>query len=299
LSYAERIIGIALIASAFGGAVAAWRGDLEWLLSNDAGANFLTTQKPPPAARVGAPDAGAPADSAKRGRPAAAGDQAPRVAAPASPHPTFDVIRIDPDGTSVFAGRGPPLAQLHILANGVPMTTVRSNADGQWATTLEHRFAAGDYEFALAYRTGEGDPIPVGQRVAMHLIGGKTPPLAAAAARPQPRPSPIMFIYNEANFTDQGRAQAAALANYFKEQNIAAATLSGHADERGSDPYNLHLSQERLDAVVRFLRAEGFAGRLVLVPMGKREPFAGTDRRRLSPEETFALDRRVELRAAQ
>ena len=77
------------------------------------------------------------------------------------------------------------------------------------------------------------------------------------------------------------------------------ATLTGHADERGSDPYNLRLSQERLDAVVRYLREAGFTGKLVLIPMGKREPFAGAERGHLSEVEAFALDRRVELKRVQ
>jgi outer membrane protein OmpA-like peptidoglycan-associated protein len=115
----------------------------------------------------------------------------------------------------------------------------------------------------------------------------------------EPPPAPITFIYNEANFTEQGRTRAAAMAAFFKQQHVAAATLSGHADERGSDLFNLRLSQERLDAVAHFLREAGYSGKLVLVPMGKRQPFAVVDRQRLANEEVFALDRRVELRGTQ
>jgi outer membrane protein OmpA-like peptidoglycan-associated protein len=124
-------------------------------------------------------------------------------------------------------------------------------------------------------------------------------PRETAALRFESRPSPITFIYNEASFTEQGRTRAAAMAAFFKQQRIATATLSGHADERGSDLFNLRLSQERLDTVARYLRDAGYSGKLVLVPMGKRQPFAVANRQRLSPEEVFALDRRVELMGTQ
>jgi outer membrane protein OmpA-like peptidoglycan-associated protein len=216
----------------------------------------------------------------------------------------FDVIRIDPEGTSVFAGRGPAGRQLIILANGVAIATVTANTAGQWAIALEHHFDPGDYEFALT-ETGKANPLPVGQRVAMHLsvhLSGRVPtaaPREPAALRLESQPSPVTFIYNEANFTQQGRTRAAAMAAYFKQQRVATATLSGHADERGSDRFNLRLSQERLDAVAQFLREAGYSGKLVLVPMGKRQPFAVANRPLLSREEVFALDRRVELRGTQ
>ena len=215
---------------------------------------------------------------------------------------TFDVIRIDPEGTSVFAGRGPAGSLLTILANGVAVATVRPNTEGQWAVAVEHRFDPGEYEFALAPKTGEGRSSPSPQRVSLHLAGTKKPPVAVVEREAAPQaslPSPITFIYDEANFTDAGRAQAAVFAAFLKERHVATATLTGHADERGSELYNIRLSQERLDAVVRYLREAGFSGKLVLIPMGKREPFAGAERRHLPEVEAFALDRRVELKRVQ
>jgi outer membrane protein OmpA-like peptidoglycan-associated protein len=130
----------------------------------------------------------------------------------------------------------------------------------------------------------------------------------ARSARPAPPhdnpsahaiPGPITFIYNEATFTDKGRMAAAALAQYLTMRQSVFATLSGHADERGSDQYNMALSQERLAAVADYLRAQGFAGRLQLIPKGKTEPYTGVDRHALPREDAFQLDRRVELRLAR
>ena len=114
-------------------------------------------------------------------------------------------------------------------------------------------------------------------------------------ARRPPVPAPIMFPYDEADIATVASKQAAALSAFLRQRQPDAVTLSGHADSRGSDEYNMQLSQQRLESVARYLRASGYAGKLVLVPKGKREPYVGTDRDKLSQEDAFQLDRRVEL----
>jgi peptidoglycan-associated lipoprotein len=65
--------------------------------------------------------------------------------------------------------------------------------------------------------------------------------------------------------------------------------LVGHTDPRGTEEYNLALSDQRAQAVRRYLENLGVpSGRLVVVPKGELEA-QGTD------EQTWAEDRRVEL----
>ena len=72
------------------------------------------------------------------------------------------------------------------------------------------------------------------------------------------------------------------LADYLKSRQQQTVTPSGHADERGTERYNLELSQHRLDAVARYLREKGIAAKFVLVPKVRSEPFTGADRRLLA-----------------
>jgi outer membrane protein OmpA-like peptidoglycan-associated protein len=293
----ERIIVIPLVIVAIGLTIAAIRVDIASLLSLEA--TPMATE-PERGAEPREPRGVASKQTERFPKPVVLAPTPDRAVD--ALQATFDVIRIDPEGTSVFAGRGPAGVLLSILANRVAIATVTANAEGQWAIALEHRFDPGEYEFALAAKAGEGEPPPMGQRVSLQVVGTTKPSPAVvekASVQLTSLPSPITFIYDEANFTDQGRAQAAMLAAFLQEKRIATATLSGHADERGSDLYNFRLSQQRLDAVVRYLREAGFSGKLVLIPMGKREPYAGADRQHLSGEEAFAFDRRVELRRAQ
>lgn len=67
----------------------------------------------------------------------------------------------------------------------------------------------------------------------------------------------------------------------------------GHADPQGVEPYNDHLSQQRVESVLRFLERLGIdTGRLEARPYGERYPAA--DGRTLIDR---ARNRRVELRA--
>jgi outer membrane protein OmpA-like peptidoglycan-associated protein len=68
--------------------------------------------------------------------------------------------------------------------------------------------------------------------------------------------------------------------------------LTGHTDERGSDEYNLELSQQRVQSVADYLISKGIAaGRLTLFGEGKQRPLS------LGKEEAaHALNRRVEIK---
>ena len=76
--------------------------------------------------------------------------------------------------------------------------------------------------------------------------------------------------------------------------DIALVEVQGHTDERGSDAYNLRLSQDRAAAVVEYLteRAKSAVDPSRLTPQGygEREP-----KDRAHNEEAWAKNRRVEF----
>ena len=69
--------------------------------------------------------------------------------------PKFDVVRIDPDGVSVFAGRAAAESTVTVLANAMPIASPRADENGEWAVVLEHKFAAGDYQLSLGSEPGK------------------------------------------------------------------------------------------------------------------------------------------------
>ncbi|MGE0769180.1 MAG: OmpA family protein [Hyphomicrobiaceae bacterium] len=112
-------------------------------------------------------------------------------------------------------------------------------------------------------------------------------------------PVPIRFVTGEASMTPGGAQAAQLLAEYVRIMKPHAVTLSGHADIRGSDDYNLDLSRRRLETIRAFLRANGYNGELSLLAKGKSEPYQGIDRTAIPLEEVYQADRRVELRLAK
>jgi outer membrane protein OmpA-like peptidoglycan-associated protein len=240
--------------------------------------------------------------SAARSEPHRVDDRA----APAA----FDVVRMASDGPAVFAGRAPAEWNVTILANAEPVATVKADRNGEWAVVIDQRFPPGDYRLSLTAKpSGVGREL-IGQSVRVTIASSARPPLLHAGIASSPAkvplqggtepipPTPITFAYDSTDFTPAGRREAAALSDFLRQQKLATATLSGHADERGSDAYNMELSRRRLDSVARYLRDAGYAGKLVLVPKGRSEPFLSPERGKLLREDALQLDRRVELHLA-
>ncbi|KHJ54207.1 hypothetical protein LA66_12130 [Aureimonas altamirensis] len=81
-----------------------------------------------------------------------------QAAAPASSNiPSFDVVRVEPDGSAVLAGRAAPDTVVRIVAAGRVIATARTNAQGEFAVTLDVPLAVGEHQIHL--ETGEGEAV--------------------------------------------------------------------------------------------------------------------------------------------
>ena len=82
-----------------------------------------------------APQADMPAGPAPRDAvptPGAGADAQGRVTA-TPPAPSFDVVRVEPNGDAVIAGRAAPNATVELLVDGRPVATARADAAGRFA----------------------------------------------------------------------------------------------------------------------------------------------------------------------
>src|SRR3546814_2077913 len=64
------------------------------------------------------------------GKAEAPGSEVPQRAAPAEP--SFDVVRVDPDGNQVLAGRGAPDDEIAIMDGDAELGRVTTDARGEW-----------------------------------------------------------------------------------------------------------------------------------------------------------------------
>lgn len=110
------------------------------------------------------------------------------------------------------------------------------------------------------------------------------------AAQAQCNWEPVHFGFNEAGLSDEGRTQLDQLADCIKKGNTRV-TLEGHADERGTEEYNLQLSNRRAASVKDYLERLGVSASLLdSVGYGENRPAVNG-----SNEEAWAANRRVEF----
>jgi outer membrane protein OmpA-like peptidoglycan-associated protein len=190
------------------------------------------------------------------------------------------------------------------LRRRVDQARVEAKARGEESASLP---AKGQAETPIASPSASDDQAPGARRETIATATARRQEVAvaksdhgsdAAAVTNEADivPVPLKFVFREATLTEEGRRAADLLLEYLLLKQRPAITLTGHADERGTAAFNLSLSAERLQTVANFLRAGGYAGKLILIPKGDTEPFTGVDRRLFSREDLYDLDRRVELR---
>jgi peptidoglycan-associated lipoprotein len=83
----------------------------------------------------------------------------------------------------------------------------------------------------------------------------------------------VYFEYDEASLSDDARDKLARNADLLKSQGQFMVTIEGHADERGTNEYNLALGDRRANAVRDYLGSLGVAGdRLRTISYGEERP---------------------------
>jgi peptidoglycan-associated lipoprotein len=101
----------------------------------------------------------------------------------------------------------------------------------------------------------------------------------------------IHFDFDESDLRDDARSRLDAKLPILLANPRVTLRVSGHADERGSDEYNLALGQRRAAAAKRYLTERGVAdGRIETASFGEEQPVASG-----SDEGSHAANRRAEF----
>jgi peptidoglycan-associated lipoprotein len=104
--------------------------------------------------------------------------------------------------------------------------------------------------------------------------------------------NPIHFAFNDSGLNDASRTQLNELSDCIKKGEAKKITLEGHADERGTEEYNLQLSNRRAASVRKYLTDLGVPpNKLDTVGYGENRPAVeGHD------EAAWSANRRVEFK---
>ncbi len=103
----------------------------------------------PGAAATPAAPADAPAAAAPRVPSPAVADAAPDDA---PVRPSFDLVRIDPEGDAVIAGRASPHAEVTVVDGGREIGKTKADARGEWVLLPKESLSAGVHELGLTAR---------------------------------------------------------------------------------------------------------------------------------------------------
>lgn len=168
----------------------------------------------------------------------------PVATAPATPGPTiaatqkpvlpsFDVVRIDPAGDAVMAGRAAPNATVHIFDGDREIGSVTADARGEWVFVPPGPLPPGSRELSLSAHVGDQDirsdqvvvlAVPEhGRDLAGQPTGEATAPLVVSTSRSGQGPSRILQA------PGASRAGARLSLDVAAMDSSGAVTLSGHA----------------------------------------------------------------------
>ncbi len=84
----------------------------------------------------------------------------------------------------------------------------------------------------------------------------------------------VFFEFNKSNLTDQAKQALAENARQLIDAAMAAISIEGHCDERGTNAYNLALGERRANSAKDYLVSMGVdAGRISTTSYGEERPF--------------------------
>lgn len=107
--------------------------------------------------------------------------------------------------------------------------------------------------------------------------------------------NPIYFGFDSSSLDTPALADVLAASDLLKTDPKAIVQIEGHADERGTQEYNLALGERRAQSVRNHLRTLGVSGdRIVTISYGEEMPAASG-----SNEAAWAKNRRCEFSKAQ
>ncbi len=94
------------------------------------------------------------------GTTGAAATAAPAPAPPPVIRPSFDIVRVNPDGSTIIAGRSAPRATVTITADGQKVATVVADDRGEWVILPPNKLAPGNHQIGITSVLGGAPPVP-------------------------------------------------------------------------------------------------------------------------------------------
>lgn len=179
--------------------------------------------KPAETAKV-EPQVTTPSASAPANAPAAA--PTPAAAAPqtaATDTPTFDVLRVEPDGSAVIAGHAAPNSTLEITSGTSVIAKVDVGPSGDFAAVLDKPLPPGDHQLVLKATAKDGKVTSSEEVATVSVPADKNGKLLAMVTKPG-KASRLIAVPEEAGKATSAAATSQPAAPSAGDANAAATT---------------------------------------------------------------------------
>lgn len=93
----------------------------------------------------------------------------PRPAPSALIAPSFDIVRVDPRGTAVLAGRGAPGSRVMLMSGDEEIASAEIDAAGEWVMVIDRPLPAGSVELSLMMVSPDGQSVRSDQVVVVSV----------------------------------------------------------------------------------------------------------------------------------
>jgi len=110
---------------------------------------------------------------------------------PAPVPPKFDVVRIDPRGDAVIAGRATPGAEVTVYDGGDPLGTVTADRRGEWVYVPDKALPSGSRELSLN-ATGPDGSVTQSENVVVLVVPEKGRDIAGNPAKQESEPLALL-----------------------------------------------------------------------------------------------------------
>jgi outer membrane protein OmpA-like peptidoglycan-associated protein/tetratricopeptide (TPR) repeat protein len=172
------------------------------------------------------------------------------------------------------------------------ITSEMSNAKGEVTYSVE----CGKEYIIQASKDGyEGNSFPVAMSKGTAVaIAAALDPIDVIVTETEIVLKPIYFEFNKSNITQDGAFELDKLVQVLRNNNKLVILAKSHTDNRGSDQYNMDLSDRRAKSTVQYILSKGIpAAQISGKGFGETEPKVACGEN--CTEEEHALNRRSEF----
>lgn len=168
----------------------------------------------------------------------------PPVSEPEKPDfiaPSFDVVRINPGGDAVIAGRATPGAMVEIMDGDTVIGTVKADPRGEWVFLPDEPLKAGEVELSLRSRDENGNIIQSEDVVVLIVPEGEGEAIAMSmprdgkgAVKPMqlPKGDDLVLSIDTVNYDEEGelhlsgRAPSDAIVQLYLNEDFLGKALA-------------------------------------------------------------------------